>query len=383
MEESMEAPLKNYVTVSKQGSLIPNRKASLSPHPKVSIIIPMYNEAKNVIPVIRSAQNQQMEEIEIICIDDNSNDDTLHILHQLQLSDPRIKVISNKINRGVLYNRIYGAIQSKGEYVTYLDADDCLCNINILDFAYQHATQNYGEKIDIVHYQTCGSSIDEEGNLGKFVIFQSFDGRHFNQVIRQPDIGDNYMQHGKNVTGSGLVFDKIYRRELMIKVANYLGPHIWNQNLVFVDDFLLAFGCMKVTRNIVNIADVGYWHYFDKKTSTTSNVWKYDGYQLVDPDKTNKKIGDYMVILERMYELTEDERQMLEFREDIIKELTKDDYMPTIARSVHYNRLLNLCEKLYNWKYIDNEAKNRARDYIRIVLSYRIDPEKKFAHLFY
>ena len=71
-----------------------------------------------------------------------------------------------------------------------------------------------------------------------------------------------------------------------------------------------------------------------------------------------------------------------EFREDIIKELTDKQYMPTIARSVHYNKFLSLFEKFYHWKYIDKEAKKRVKNYVKDLLSYRIDSEKKFVHLF-
>ncbi len=42
------------------------------------------------------------------------------------------------------------------------------------------------------------------------------------------------MQKKKNVSGSGLVFYKIYSKELILRVADYLGAHIWNQNLIYV-----------------------------------------------------------------------------------------------------------------------------------------------------
>ena len=297
MEESMEKPFREYIMVCKQGQLLPNRKMEKSDHPKITLIIPMYNEEKNVVQVIRSIQNQSLQEIEILCINDNSNDKTLSILKSLQKADPRIRIITNKKNRGVLYNRISGALKANGEYVTFLDADDCLCNINILDKAYNLATKEFKEKIELVHYQTCGSEIKENGDLDKLVIFNTYNPNNFNQIIRQPEIGDNYMQKKKHVTGSGLVFDKIYSKELMIRIADYLGPHIWNQNLVYIDDFLLAFASMKVTKNIVNIGEVGYWHNFDTQTSTTSNVWQLDGYKLKNPDKSNKKIGDYILCL--------------------------------------------------------------------------------------
>ena len=382
MEESMEKPLRNYVSICRQGQLLPGRKMEKSDKPKITLIIPMYNEEKNILQVIRSIQNQSLQEVEILCINDNSNDKTLSALKSLQKVDPRIRIITNKKNRGVLYNRISGALKSNGEYVTFLDADDTLCNINILEKAYNLATKEFNEKIDLVHYQTCGSMIKENGDMEPFVIFNTYNPNNFNQVIRQPEIGDNYMQKKKNVTGSGFVFDKIYSKELMIRIADYIGPHIWNQNLVYIDDFLLAFASMKMTRNIVNIGEIGYYHFVDKETSTTSNVWEIDGDWLKYPDKTNKKIGDYLIILGRMLELTDNEPQTGEFREDIIKELMDKQYMPTIARSVHYIKFLSLFEKLYNWKYIAPDAKKRVKNYVRDLINYRVDSGKKFDHLF-
>ena len=138
---------------------------------------------------------------------------------------------------------------------------------------------------------------------------------------------------------------------------------------------------MKMAKSIVNIGEIGYWHLIDQTTSTTCNVWQIDGDRLKNPDKTNKKIGDYMIILGRILELTENEPQTGEFREDIIKELIKEEYLPTIARSVHYDTFLRLFDKLYSWKHIDDEAKKRIKNYVKIILSYKVDSDRKYAHI--
>ena len=138
---------------------------------------------------------------------------------------------------------------------------------------------------------------------------------------------------------------------------------------------------MKMAKSIVNIGEIGYWHLIDQTTSTTCNVWQIDGDRLKNPDKTNKKIGDYMIILGRILELTENEPQTGEFREDIINELIKEEYLPTIDRSVNYDTFLRLFDKLYNWKYIDEEAKKRIKNYVKIILSYKVDSDRKYAHI--
>ena len=295
MEPQYEGPLKYYVTLCKQGILLPGRKFVRSENPKISVIIPMYNEEKNALTIIRSVQNQTLQDLEIVCVNDNSNDKTLEILQSLQKVDPRITIITNTTNRGVIYNRIFGALHSKGEYVTFIDADDAMCNFEIFQKAYDNATKDYGEKLDIVHYQTCGCKYLDNGEMDRFYLFFTFNLYNFNKVIKQPEIRDNYMQKKKHVTGSGFVFDKIYSRPLMKRIADYIGPHIWNQNLIFVDDFLLAFAAMRTTDSIVNSGQVGYWHFMDTVTSTTSNVFEIVENRLKNPDKTNKKLGDYMI----------------------------------------------------------------------------------------
>ena len=249
----------------------------------------MYNEAKNARFSMRTIRNQNFQDLEIVCVNDNSNDDTLSILEKLQEEDPRITILTNKSNRGVIYNRIYGALMSRGEYVTFIDADDGFGNINILQIAYDYATTKYDEKIDMIHYQTCGCVVDEKGELGDFLVISTFNIHNFEKLLKQPEISDNYNQKYMNITGSGFVFDKIYSRELMKRVADYIGPHIWNQNLVFSDDYLLAYAAMRMTNSMVNIAEIGYWHNFDTQTSITSNVWQFDRYKLKNPEKTIKK----------------------------------------------------------------------------------------------
>ena len=381
MDKSKSDPIQEYVTKFKEGKLLPNRKFKISEKPKISIIIPMYNEEKNALSAIRSVQNQNLQDIEIVCVNDNSNDKTLSILNKLKAEDPRITIITNKMNRGVIYNRIHGALESKGEYVTFLDADDGYANPEILEKAYDIATNKYNEKIEVVHFQTCGCPIDNNGKMGNFVEFNIYNKLNFNKVIKQPEIGDNYFQKGKNITGSGFVFDKIYKRQLIKRVGSYIGPHIWNQNLVFSDDFLLAFGIMKMAKSIVIIEDIGYWHLFDTDTSTTSKVWEIEGYRLKNPDKSNKKIGDFILLTERLLELTDNEPGSLEFRENALRKLGKEEYMKAIARSNYYDKYLSLCEKFINWKYIDEPAKERTLEFVKYLLKFKVDPEKIFGYI--
>ena len=377
MDETKENSAKKYIFLCKEGSFLPNRKMVKCPNPKISIIIPLLNEEKNLLKAIRSIQNQSLQEIEIICINDYSNDKTLSMLESFQKEDPRIVIITNKYNRGDIYNRIYGAIQSKGEYITFMDAKDCLCNAEILEKAYDYATKKYNEKIEIIQYQTCGSSLNEKGDIEPFVIL-TFNPFNFDKIIKAPEIGDNFWKKKDKIAGSWFVFDKIYSRDLILRVGDYLGPHIWNENLLFADDLLLTFGAMKCAKSLININDIGYWHFME---STSNPIWDLDGDRLKEPNKTNKKLGDYIIILSRILELTKNEKETGEFREEILKSLLKEEYINAFARSIQYDKLINLFEKLYNWQYVTEDAKKRIKSYVKKILEYRLEPEKKYAYL--
>lgn len=91
----------------------------------VSVIIPVYNRPKLVVDAINSVLLQNYKNIEIIVVDDGSNDKTLDVLQKLQEKQPQIKIISQK-NSGVLKARIAGVKKASGEYVVFLDSDDIL-----------------------------------------------------------------------------------------------------------------------------------------------------------------------------------------------------------------------------------------------------------------
>lgn len=90
---------------------------------KFSIVIPVYNSGKYLNECLDSVINQTFKDIEIICIDDGSTDNSLSILKEYEEKDKRIKVFSQE-HRGVGAARNYGMELAKGEYINFLDSDD-------------------------------------------------------------------------------------------------------------------------------------------------------------------------------------------------------------------------------------------------------------------
>lgn len=90
--------------------------------PLLSIIIPVFNAEETIGRAIKSVLNQPMINFELILINDGSSDNSLAEMNQFA-ANPRVRVITIK-NSGVSYARNLGIEHSKGEYITFLDADD-------------------------------------------------------------------------------------------------------------------------------------------------------------------------------------------------------------------------------------------------------------------
>lgn len=90
--------------------------------PLVSVIIPTYNRPALLKRAVLSAQEQTYQNLEIIIVDDASNDDTENVVRGF--NDNRIKYVKHNTNRGGSAARNTGIETSRGEYIAFLDDDD-------------------------------------------------------------------------------------------------------------------------------------------------------------------------------------------------------------------------------------------------------------------
>lgn len=94
-------------------------------HPKVSVIIPVYNTDKYLKAAVSSIQNQTLSDIEIIVINDGSTDQSEEIIENLTKSDKRTRYFSQP-NCGQSVARNIGIDNATGEYIYFMDSDDLL-----------------------------------------------------------------------------------------------------------------------------------------------------------------------------------------------------------------------------------------------------------------
>ena len=376
MEKEEQKSILDYISLSTKEDSLSKILPSKIDTQKISLIIPLYNSEKTLIPLINSIQNQTLKELEIILINDNSSDKTESLLTKLKKEDTRIITITNKIRRGVLFNIINTGLQAKGEYIIFLYQDDFFTSNDVLEKLYDIATKKFEEKIDTVNYRICISLYNKD-QIESLNYIPTVNLNNVNKILKSPDIFLNYFQKKRDITESRFIFDKMYKKELIQKAADLIGPQIWNQILSFGYEFLFAFAVMKQCNSFINIKDICYCH----KIKDESTMWEIDGDRLKYNDDSNKKIGDYMLVLERMLQLTENEKDNGEFRENIFKELLEEKYLKSIARSIFYDKFITLFEKIYNWKYADKDTKKRTKENIKTIISYKIESGKKFINL--
>lgn len=91
---------------------------------KISVIVPVYNVENYLIQCLDSIINQTLKDIEIICVDDCSPDNSIAILEEYKNKDNRIKIVRHTVNRGLGPARTTGMKNATGEYISFVDSDD-------------------------------------------------------------------------------------------------------------------------------------------------------------------------------------------------------------------------------------------------------------------
>lgn len=90
--------------------------------PRVSVLVPAYKRVDTIVAAVRSALDQTLTDLEVIVVDDHSEDGTQEAL--ATIDDPRIVLLTHETNRGGNAARKTAIDASRGEYLAFLDADD-------------------------------------------------------------------------------------------------------------------------------------------------------------------------------------------------------------------------------------------------------------------
>lgn len=146
--------------------------------PKVSIIIPVHNVDKYLNKCLDSIVNQTLKDIEIICIEDGSTDNSAQILEEYSKKDSRI-IILKQDKKGANVSRTNALKIVTGEYIGFVDSDDWI-DLNYYEELYNKAKK---ESADIVRttYKYCYSNDQVDGENNYLITQKSLRGKELNK----------------------------------------------------------------------------------------------------------------------------------------------------------------------------------------------------------
>lgn len=173
---------------------------------KVSVIIPVYNAQKYLEECIQSVLNQKgIPELEVICVDDGSVDNSVFVAYGRQFRDARVRVVSQR-NAGAGVARNTALDIARGKYVLFQDSDDKMSGTTILHEAYAKAE---ALNLDVVDMEGC--EISEEGRYlhpMRWLLRKEFLPKQ--EVFSRHDLGA-----GLFILTSGGPCAKLFRRSLI------------------------------------------------------------------------------------------------------------------------------------------------------------------------
>ncbi len=183
-----------------------NTKEEKSSRIKVSVIIPVYNVEPYLRRCLDSVVNQTLKDIEIICINDGSTDNSLKILEDYAKQDDRLKIITIQ-NSGVSVARNIGIKNSTGEYIGFVDSDDWI-DFDFYEKLYNSVELNNYDivKADMIRVYSNKSELSSLNNQIKNNIY-FFTSEFYSAIYKKNFLNNNKILFPVNIiTGEDIVF---------------------------------------------------------------------------------------------------------------------------------------------------------------------------------
>lgn len=212
--------------------------------PLISVIMPVYNSDSYLKAAVDSIIRQTYKNLEIICVNDCSTDKSPGILKELAVKDSRVTVIDSPVNVGAGHARNLGIRRAKGEYITFVDADD-----TIDEDLYEKVVERLREtNADEIIWGITEEHFDEENKLVKsFAVTceevfcrekdeltslilsleeKSLFGYQCNSLYRRDILKDNKIEFEKAILYEDFFFNLEYARHAeSLAVLEYAGYH--------------------------------------------------------------------------------------------------------------------------------------------------------------
>ena len=223
--------------------------------PQISVIIPVYNAEKTLKDCLDSVLGQSFRDMEIICVNDGSTDDSPRILSEYAAADGRVRAIT-KANGGAGSARNRGIDEAHGEYLAFIDADD-FWKPKLLEKVLAAAEKHHAD----LCYYSCEQYDETTGKTSGFPHSAWYPKA---EVFSGKDAAATIFQ----MTAPGPVF-RIYRRDFLNQhELRFLDQHI-------AEDMYLTYLAAAFAERICHVDQV--YAYFRRGTgdNLSSALWKY------------------------------------------------------------------------------------------------------------
>ena len=246
----------HFIKNCRQGNLLINpSKFKYTSSPKISAVVPMYNCERTLKAAIRSIQNQDMLDIEIILINDNSNQKAMDIVNDLMKEDSRIKLLNNEKRKGQFYARNIGALESKGEYIVNLDSDDMYIDTDVFNTLYYSIKD--GDFDILAHRMFEAYSFTERYYIREHM----FNRRKNNLTIYQPRLSCYAIStNGQWKVNDLNIWGKLYKSTVYKKAVNVLGKERYSYYDVHAEDFLMVHLLYNIANSFKFVKKYGLFH---------------------------------------------------------------------------------------------------------------------------
>ena len=234
------------------------------PEPKVSVVIPIFNTAKFLDKCLSSLVKQTLKDIEIICVNDGSTDNSLEILQKYAKYDARIIVLTqeNKRQGGA---RNYGIRVARGEYIGFVDSDDWV-DEDFYEKLYKSAKSTDS---DIA----MANMLKHKKSYNKCVI-------HNKKSKVVTNIQDKIKVCSDYTERFFYCMNKIYKKELLSDIR-------FPEKVIY-EDVLFSIQTLYFSDKLVLVPEVCY-HYLSHGTSTVKSKSNMDK-KLADGDLSRKNL---------------------------------------------------------------------------------------------
>ena len=318
--------------------------------PKISIIISTFNGEVYLKPAIRSIQNQNFLNIEIIIVDDGSIDNTVKVVNELMKEDRRIILISNEINRGTLYTKTKGVLNAKGHYLMTLDHD----NLYGSEYAFSklyNETKKYD--LDLLGFSTIGTRTEIK-NIAKSDFLNYFGTK----VIKKPYIQKRFLGSDSKIQSAINLCLYFIKTKLFLFTIKQLGEEFINRNIDAHDDTILMFMLSRNALTLKHLKEIFYILLIWPEQYSESLIFQRS---IKNLERDKKNCYSYLTLNEILLKFTENNDKIIAenhflywfIRQDKCKNQT--DIM---------NDTIRICNLYLKNEYISKSAKKEISLYL-------------------